>query len=220
MKLRKNFFALSLVVFVSSCDKDNVELKPLSSLTVTNAIIGASALKVGSYLNAVGSNEWGQFSLLAGDNNLYIWPEGDSLHPVFNSLMQAKDNHIYSLFLTGELDGTIEHVLVDEDLPRHTDSTFAIRFIHLAPSTPPISVTLAGEIEHQFSDIEYKERTYFKTYSAKAGESYTFEIFDNNTGEILNSVSVTPPRFKNITLGITGMTKGEPAINITQVNHY
>jgi hypothetical protein len=209
-----------LAAALASCEKDTIEAKSLASLKVVNAIVEGQTIKIGSRTTTVDNQNNADFGLVPGTTGLYIFPATDSLKPYYNGSIDAGDQEIYTLFLTGDTNN-VESVLVNEDLPLHTENTAGIRFIHLAPNTPNLSIKLIDQVEHEFTDIEYKEKTHFKMYPL-SGEnpSYTFIIFDNQTQEILSEFYVEPPKFKNITLAITNFASGDPAIGVTQVNHF
>src|SRR4051812_28317470 len=92
---------LSLSLF-TACKKDQIELTPLASLNVTNAVVNGKNLKLGSNKqdSAVNMN-FKQFGLLAGSSNVYLWPTGDSAHPYFNRTLPTGNGDVYSLFLAG-----------------------------------------------------------------------------------------------------------------------
>src|SRR5882724_10240946 len=95
--------SLQLVLLTfTSCKKDNIETTPLTSLNITNAIVGGTTAKLGSNATTVANNAFTQYALKAGENNLYIWPVGDSLHPYYTQDKFSTNNgEVYSLFLAG-----------------------------------------------------------------------------------------------------------------------
>lgn len=202
-----------------SCEKNDIETTPLSSLTIANSVIGASELKLGSNTLATPFNGISQYTLTAGSNNLYIWPAGDSIHPVYNQPLETKSGHIYTLFLAGDIAGTVDPLLVEEDLPIHTDSTFGVRFINMAPGSPNVSIQLTGNTNYEISDLEYKEKSWFFNYPAKIDNpEYSFDVVENATGNLMTSLTIPTARFKNVTLAITG--SAENGYIVIQVNHY
>lgn len=210
---------LCVVVTLTACEKDEVELTPLSSLTITNAVVGTTELKLGSNSTSTFYSSAGQYGLIAGSNQLYVWPAEDSLSPVYNQQVNTRNGGIYTLFLAGQYPGTVEPILVEEDLPVHTDSTTGIRFIHLASGAPNMSIMLSGGNKHEFSDLEYKEKSWFLMYPAKTENfEYVFDVVENTTGNLIASYTLSTPRFKNVTLAITGNT--EVGYSVVQVNHY
>lgn len=211
--------ALACAIALVSCEKSDIKTMPLSSLTIANAIAGTSELKLGSNTTGTFLGGAGQYTLVAGNNNLYIWPTEDSLHPVYNQPVDMQNGHIYTLFLAGDVGGTVDAELVEEDIPVHMDSTCGIRFINMAPGSPNMSVMITGNATHEISDLEYKEKSWFFNYPAKMDNpEYSFDIVDNTTGDLLTSVIIPTPRFKNTTLAITG--SAETGYSVVQVNHY
>lgn len=211
--------ACAIALALISCEKDDVNLSPLSSLTIANAVVGTSELKLGSNTQPTFFNSAGQYGLIAGNNQLYIWPAEDSASPVYNQSINTRNGGIYTLFLAGQYPGTVEPILVEEDLPLHTDSTTGVRFIHLAAGAPNVSIKLAGGAKHEFTDLEFKEKSWFLMYPAKGENAeYIFEIFDNTSGELVTTYTLFTPRFKNVTLAITG--NATIGYSVVQVNHF
>src|SRR5690242_12096103 len=92
---------LITAAIISSCKKDQVKLTPLSSINITNAIVGGTTAKFGSNAATISNNAYTQFGLKAGSNSLYIYPSTDSLHPYYNNTINTNNGDVYSLFLAG-----------------------------------------------------------------------------------------------------------------------
>jgi hypothetical protein len=220
------FFLISIILLVSSCKKDNPIKSPVASLTVTNAIVGGGAVRVGSRTRQVVNNNYLQLTVMAGESDLYVWPIGDSSNPCFrNPKFYTEDRGIYSLFLTGQLPNATG-VLVHDNLPYHTDSTCGIRIINLSPNSPPLNITLStAPTVPVISNLTYLQYTEFKLFPAKAANtSYTFQIrnaIDNSLikgGSFTGNFTFNTPRFVNITLVIRGMI-GSSTIGVLRVNN-
>src|SRR2546421_5258721 len=109
-------FVLAAII-LTACKKDKVGLTPLASLNVTNAVVGGAIAKLGSNATTVSNNNFAQFGLKAGENNLYVWPVGDSLHPYYNEAkFSINEGEIYSLFLAGT-PGAVEAIKIKETIP-------------------------------------------------------------------------------------------------------
>jgi hypothetical protein len=216
---------------ISGCKKQEVESTALSSITITNAIIGGAQAKLGAHVAApqnLNNNAAASFSLPAGNNRVYIWPVGDSLHPYYDKVLTSSQYETHSLFLTGT-SANVESLLIKETLPVHNDSAFGVRFINLSPGSPAVKVTLSTSTTvSEFGNVAYKEISAFKVYSATAVNStYTFQVRNAATDAIIATNAMTGisaatgiPRYSNITLVLRGVVSGSPAAGITRVNHY
>ena len=199
---------ISIVSF-SSCKKDEVELTPLASLNVTNAVVSGTTAKFGSRTTTISNNNYTQFGLVAGDNNLYIYPSADSLKPYYsNNKFAASQGEIYSLFLCGDTLAP-EGIVIKETIPYRTDSTAGIRFINLAPASTPLSITLSTSTTvNEVSDLAYKQYTEFKSFPGLYNSTYTFQLRDAACADPLPPLATFTlsaaqvPRFANITLVI------------------
>ena len=206
----KQIIYLAIVVtIISSCDKDEVKTSPLTSLMIGNFVSGGAAVKLGSNATTINNNNTNgtQLALVAGENNLYIWPLGDSLNPYYvqNKFVSA-DREVYSLFLGGTV-ANKEAILIKENIPYRTDSTAGIRFINLAENKPSVNITLSTlTTVNEVSALAYKSYTEFKSYAGLYNSAYTFQVRDAaNPTTVLATFSLTAaqvPRFANITLVI------------------
>jgi len=190
---------------------------------IINAIPGGATVKLNNYTGTVPNNAGAYFSLMTGRETLYVWPQGDSLHPYFNTAKEIGDGDIYSLFLTGSI-AAPEAVLVKEALPYRTDSTAGIRFINLSPNSTPLNITLSTTpTVNEVSNLGYKAYTEFKTYAGLYNSAYTFQVrAANNPNVVLTTFALTTstvPRFASITVVIRGMVGVSPAIGTIRVNN-
>lgn len=207
--MRSTILLLFIVLLISSCNKDEVQTPAVASLNLVNAVVGGTSVRQGSIVSAVANNSSARLAMLAGQNDLYVWPVGDSLNPyfVYNKLA-ITDRANYSLFVCGA-PGNTEGVLIKEDLPYRTDSTIGIRFINLAPNSTPLNITLStSNTVQEVSSLAYKQYTQFKTFPGLYNSSYIFQVRDANsaapaTPKATFSLSATQiPRFSNFTLVI------------------
>lgn len=196
----------ALFFFICSCKKNNVELTPLASLNVINAVLGGTTAKLGSNATTVANNGNTIFGLLTGNPDIYVWPVGDSLHPYYNAnkAVSIISGDVYSLFLAGT-PTTPEAILVKETIPYRTDSTAGIRFINLANNNGALNVTLsATPTVNEVTGLAYKSYTEFKTYPGLYNSAPTFQVRKAD-GTLLTSFAFTVstiPRFANVTLVI------------------
>jgi hypothetical protein len=172
-----------------------------------NAVAGGTTAKLGTNATNISNNGNAQMAVVAGENNLYVWPVGDSAHPYYtNPKFVSQDREVYSLFLTGTPTAP-DAILVKESIPYRTDSTAGIRFINLAPASTPLNIALSTSTgENEVSDLAYKDITDFKSYPGLYNSTYTFNITaasDPNTLLATYSLNASQvPRFANITLVI------------------
>jgi hypothetical protein len=216
----KKINAIILLILTLSCKKENVKTLPIASLTLINTITGGNTVKLGSQVFTITNNSSSALSVNAGENDLYVWPVGDSLHPYYTySKFNSLDREIYSLFLGGT-PTAVDGILIKENIPYRVDSTGGIRFINLSPNSPPLNINLSTIPSiNEVNNLAYKQYTDFKSYPGLASTpTYTFQIKNASTGTVLLTYTVNPiPRFANITLVIRGMVGTTPALGVTRV---
>jgi len=195
---------LFAATIMSSCKKDEIKLTELVSINITNAIVSGTTAKMGSNTTTISNNGFAQFGLVAGSNNLYIYPSTDSLHPYYNNSITTNSGEVYSLFLGGTT-SAIDAVLVKESIPYRTDSTAGIRFINLANNNGALTVTLSTTPTiNEVTGLAYKSYTEFKSYPGLYNSAPTFQVRKSD-GTLLASFAFTVstiPRFANVTLVI------------------
>lgn len=204
--MKATIILLTAILFFSSCKKDEVKTTPLASLTMVNAVSGGTTVKLGSNATTITNNGSSQMALIAGNNDLYVWPVGDSAHPYFTTLkFNAEERAVYSLFLCGT-PGATEGLLLKENIPYRTDSTAGIRFINLSPNGLVLNITRnKTPTVNEVSNLNYKQFTAFMSYPGLYNSTDTFQIRNANTNAILATQvfsASTYPRFANITLVI------------------
>ena len=205
------------MVALVACKKNGINTRSLASLTVTNVAVNGPAIRVGDNLNRINNNSSLQLGLYAGDNELYVWPVGDSANPFYTSpKFFAAEGSVHSLFIGGQ-SPNISGVLVKDNIPYHTDSTSGVRIINLVPKSTPLNITLStSPTINEVTGLAYLQYTDFKIYPAKASNaSYTFQIRKASDNTILFNYLLPTPRFTNVTLVIRGVTTG----SITRVNN-
>ena len=211
-----------LLITVNSCKKSAVELAPLASLNVTNAVVGGTTAKFGSRVQTISNNNYTQYGLVAGTNDLYIFPSTDSLNPYYNEAkFSVNEGEVHSLFLTGS-PGAVEVVKIKETIPYRTDSTAGIRFINLAPNKSSLDITLSTTPSvSEVAALNYKSYTDFKTYVGLYNSTYTFQVRDAASPTVvLATFALTAaqvPRFANITLVIR--QNGATGVSVFRVNN-
>jgi hypothetical protein len=223
--LNKILNILFLSIITASCKKEEIKRYPLTSLNVANFVSNGKQVKLGSIAATINNNSNLQMTLKAGENDLYLWPVGDSSKPyLVYPKFSSQENEIYSLFLHGDTLNP-QGILIKENFPYHTDSTVGIRFINLSPNSSPLNITLStSQAVNEAANLEYKQYTDFKTYAALYNSTYTFQVRDSKSIDPLPPLATFSlsaaqvPRFANITLVIRGMVGTTPALGVTRVN--
>jgi hypothetical protein len=223
MKLLNLLFLFSAIFVFASCKKDGILApSPLASLNVTNAVVGGAALTLNTSVLTVGNNSYAQFALNAGQSQVNLYPAATPLSPYYNQTIPTNNGDYYSLFLAGASPANVDAILVKETYKSFTDTLFAVRFINLSPNSNPISVNISGNANgSEVTSLAYKAYTSSIQHSAKAAfPSYTFQIRDVATGNLIASTTLTTPRYRNVTIVLRGLVGGAPAAGITTVNDY
>lgn len=238
MKLPKLILAfVVLMSIVLSCHKSNTLVAP-ASLNIVNAI--GSSQYIIPVLGTTDSIQYFSsaaqiwypstllYSPLSGANTIYVVQGNDTSDPkqrLFNGTLNLTAGGIYSFFLSGDTTKA-DALLVQDQIPYHADSSVGIRFINLSPGSQAISVNLAGNdpTQTEFSGLGYQQISAFKTYPAgsNVGGSYTFEIRDQASGNLLGSYGWGYTLYKNNTIVISGSE--DPAsstpFTVFSVNNY
>lgn len=228
------FGAIALTGF--SCKKGSLAIRSLGSVAITNVIVGGETVMTNliptttlSSNITVAYSASGNFNSLIGSQVVYIYPQSDSSKPYFNKRFNFSFGDFYSIFLAGQFP-TIDTVIIKEDIPIRTDSSFGIRFINLSPNAPAVNITLSTSTSiNEFTNIGYKTATTFKTYPAKftSPASFTFQVRNAASNVLITSTTITGaslttgiPRFHDITLILRGLIGGTPAVGLTRINHF
>jgi len=167
------------------------------------------------------------FSPPVDSNDLLIVPITDTVFNVFKGTVPLVSGGIYSFFLAGDTTHP-DTMLVKDDIPVYSDSSAGIRFVNLAAGGKSISINLVGSdpaSQTEFSGLGYMHITSFKKYQAGSSvvdNSYSFEIHDQATGDLLTTYTWYYSRFKNNTIVIGGSTDpaGSIPLNVWSVNNY
>lgn len=212
---------VSLVGLAFSCKKNEIPVHSSGSIVIVNAILNGKAVKFGSNTTVISNNSYAYYNLPTGSPEIYLWPVGDSLNPYYTSNKDfvIEQGDIYSLYLAGSI-ASPNAILVKEFIPIRNDSTAGIRFINLSQYPSSLNITLASSPgTDELSSLSYKGITEFKSYPALYNSTYTFQIRDVSTKEILTTYSFQPstiPRFANVTLVIRGQSG---SIGVSRVNN-
>lgn len=213
---------LLAVIIFASCKKDEVKNIPMASLSVVNTVTGGTTVWF-AYNVGISNNSSRQVTIKAGENNLYLWPNGDSLHPYYTyPKFVTQDREVYSLFLCGT-PTAVEGIVVKETIPQWTDTIAGIRFVNLSPNSTGINITRPSTpTVNVVANLQYKAMTDFIGFPAGANVADTFQFRNASTNALLSTVTFTKasiPRFRNMSLVFRGIVGGTPAPGVTQVTH-
>jgi len=217
--------ALSLAIGFA-CQKAKYVPAP-ASITVVHAMFGGSTIvpkfgsdtagryyvgpTYGSTMVQVGYGGSQLYSRVAGTNPLLVVPITDTVFKIFNGSMSLQSGGIYSFFLSGDT-AHADTMLVQDNIPYYADSSTGIRFVNLTVGGKAITINLSSDSTlTPIATLGYRQITDFMKYAATAatdaaGGSYSFDIRDQATGDILNTFNWSYSRFKNNTLVISGST--------------
>lgn len=209
------------IIALMSCKKSAIQIAPLASLNVTNAVINGAILQMNNLNLYISNNSYSQISLIPGQSLVNIYPYNAVNSPYFNQNISTINGGSYSLFLSGPATA-IDATLVKETYQNYTDSTAGVRFINLSPNSNPISVNISGNANgSEVASLAYKSYSGFLKYPAKVvNTSYVFQFRDATTGTLIASTTLATPRFHNVTIVLRGLVNGSPAAGITTVNDY
>jgi len=197
-KLLIIFFSMAIVM---SCSEDDKDFPRATTLKVVNIINGIDRIivKIGnnstSYATLsedtkISYRSFKNFYMEEGlSKEIVIVPENDTLNTIYSELLSLKG--IHSLYLTGN-SGEQEHLLIEDNPKRFTDSIVGIRFLNLSISSGSIDVGVTGSSSNVISGLDYKSFTEYMEFPARAADgSYRFE-FKDMSGNVLISVIVDP----------------------------
>lgn len=220
---KKLYSVLFLGLFFLSCKKQSTFVNPhMASISIVNAVVGGSTVKMGSNTRTIPNNTYWPLTLSGNNKDLYVWPINDSLRPYYHqSKFEIEDRANYSLFLGG-FSTAVDALLLKDELPNHRDSTCGIRFVNLCPNSIAINITLANSpTQHEAHNLGYKQYSSFKIYPAKASNtSFAFQIRRASDDSLLTTYTLfSTPHFLNETLVIRGLVGASPTIGITEVRY-
>ncbi|MEN0057158.1 MAG: DUF4397 domain-containing protein, partial [Mucilaginibacter sp.] len=182
-------------LLLAACKKDNkTYFTESGSLTVTNKVIGGKALTFNTTTYTIGTDAYQTMPIKAGDQQVKLYDAANkTAAPYFNEKMQIENAGRYSLFLAGASPANIDAIQIKDNYTAYTDSLCGVRFINLSPNSPKLSVNVTGAANGStVTGIAYKEYSDFVKFPAKrANSSYSFEIRNAATGEVIRSYDIS-----------------------------
>ncbi|EHQ24614.1 DUF4397 domain-containing protein [Mucilaginibacter paludis] len=229
MKTKYILILLTFVCLYASCKKEKTSI-PLASINIINASTDVPALafnftatSIPWYKNQalIGYGSSAEYGIPSGNVSYNTLSSADTSKTLLHGTFNFKGGGIYSIYFTGTLP-TIETVLLEDNIPVNQDSTSGVRFINLSPDAGPVTVTLQGGVDNEFSALNYKQISTFKKYPAtksitnNGGYNYEVKDAENN---LIATFNWDPQVFKNNTVVISGL-KSQTGIQVFQVNNY
>jgi len=242
--MKRNLHAtivVALMLILSSCAKDNNELKASANIYTVNAAIGAGSIKVNpgitkgfAYKNAPDlaygtSSVFGTFS---GSKNITVVSSTDTTKTLFSRTIDLQS--IHSLYIAGQ-SPTIDTIFrTERNFPYiqgaklNPDSSIYIRFINLSPNSTPLKIKISTATTNEVDALAYKDISPFKKYSAQKNvtANYVFEVRDvaTNTLRTTATATINPAtnRYKTISIIYKDLMRTAPTgpdITFLQLNY-
>ena len=222
-----SLFALLLI----ACHKSDTVTSP-ASINIINAMADANPIipSLGGtvqYYNTAQQIPYGFAQLYtqsSGKSSISISQTSDTSMSVFRGTFELAPGNIYSLFLIGDTTSP-DTLFIRDNIPQYGDSAVGIRFVNLLQGKSSVSINLQNNpiSQTEFDNLGYKQITPFKKYPVTIDipGSYTFEIHDLASGELLSTFSWYYMLYKNNTIFISGSIdpSGIPLV-ISQMNNY
>lgn len=152
---------------------------PAVDLYVDNEEVSATALNY--------PNNTGYLELEEGTRNIKVTAAGAGLgSPVINADVDLEADENYTIFASGTL-GSIEPLVLQDDLTEPAAGRAHVRFVHLSPDAPNVDVVVQNG-PTLFSDIEFQEATGFMPVDAG---TYTLEVQPVNSDDAAVTTTLT-----------------------------
>jgi len=173
-KIRFSFLLSALLLLLSSCTKDGFDsFNNLAAISTFNAISTSKGFDIyidNNRLNSYSENfDYGTYisyqSIFPGNRLISIVQPGFNLkRPLVSKPLKFEENKYYTLVLTGTQN--IEYLLIEDEITPPERGKVSLRFIHLSPDSPELSLQLDEEIPAQFAKFMYKEVSPFLEFDA------------------------------------------------------
>ena len=238
MKL-KIFCVLALSVLILFACKKSSDTTPnpaLASITVVNATLNIGSLKVNRYQSGLSYATLSdsivyesaiEYPISSGNQPITIVLTRDTTNILYKNVFNFLPYKSYSFYLAGQTPD-IKAFSFQDNIPVYKDSTAGVRFINLSQNSNPVSINLQGNSTGQteFTNLSFGQISQFKSYPANqisgAVRTYTFEVRDLSTGNLLITYTWPFAVEKNNTLVISGLINGagSNALSVFSVNNY
>lgn len=230
------FFLLTISIMAcKKNDPNDIPIKPLAALTITNVISQGKFVRLNSnVIDSCALNNYKIFTIVAGNPSpIKAFASSAPNTPYYHQSLNIAQGGIYSLYLTGT-NATAEAVFVKDDIPPYpSDDVVNVRLVNLSPNAGVINVTLASTPNvNLFTNVAYKQVTDFITLPLPAVIPSGTNVFQfrNATGTVLftytlpttGTISIASSRHRNITLALKGILggSGTDVLGVIGVPHY
>lgn len=148
-------------------------------------------------------------TVMPGMYNVKVYPAGDISMPVINENLSVESNTAYTIAAIGELPEISLLPIMDPYMPRPTNKSAYVRFVHLSPNAPAVDITLPDS-QVLFSDIEYTEQSeYIRVNPGK----YTLQVRPAGMEQVVLSIpNVNLMPGKIYTIYAVGLIGEEPPL--------
>ena len=212
-----------LIGMFFSCKKNNPVAIPTSSLTIANVLQDSvsvmfnfdsrQSLKYFSTADTIGAYNAHIYDRLPGQVPLVGFMYPDSLHAIYNHIIQIGPNSIHTLFLGGGLT-KIDSLYTTDVIPRYPpqDSLMGVRFVNFFGNKSPVKVIVQTNPQKVIvNKLNYGAATEFQPLSIKRtlqpSDSYVFEFRDLATNALIRVFTlqaIATRQSKSITLVLGG----------------
>lgn len=215
------------MVTLNGClkDGDNDGYR-ISAVRALNAVPGAESLDIGldgkqfNFDNTTGQREeFGYADTLPYKN---AWPgnrvvtvldpaDYPNAQPIVQGTVNFTPGRFYSLYLVGY--DKVELMATTDDLSAPSEGKAKIRLIHLSPDAPALDFGVEGADTFLVSDKAFKEVADFTVIDV--GETYTFNVIEHNSGDVLHTFEFAPESDMIYTIWIKGLLEntGDAALD-------
>lgn len=204
----------------SACLKDDDGLNQISAVRALNAVPGSSLLDIGLDAKQLNYNwQTGEVEDFAyGDALPYknAWPgnrrvsvanpeEYPNAKPLAQGTVYFNPGQFYSLYVIGY--DHIELMATEDDLSEPGEGTANVRFMNLSPDAPALDLGIEGEGTPITSNKAFKE--YGGFVSIDAPKTYTFQLIEHASGEVVHTFTFTPENGMVYTVWAKGLFENE-----------
>ena len=243
--MKKTLLISIIAAFFLACGDSDDSIEPVATLRIVNAIQDVETIQLRdfegnvSFFNTTtldyGAN--GRFAFAPNRPiDITVVPESDTLRVILNETITLENQGgIFSFFLYGD-STQVRSLLIQDEFTNYQDSVFGVRFINLSADSNPVSIRNIALDTAGFSDtislasdMEFQGSSEFSRFEVTSRiVSHTFQFLDA-TNNVLASLTipessfVSPPYFKNITLGLAGRTNngaGGSNLSVIEIEHF
>ncbi len=198
MKIKTIIAAIAtLSISLASCSKDDRELvvPPISGLNIIHASPTTEKLDFyvdGTRANNVDfafGNKMGYFSLYSGKRRLITVKKNTTTPLLVSEDLTLEDQKAYSLFIYDKFDA-LKYLFVKDDLTAPASGKAKLRFVHLSPDAPELSLSIAGKDADLFSGKAFKSYTDFTEIDPAAKVTFHVENADGSVTATLADIKI------------------------------